>query len=253
MLWYKSWLETRWQFLSGFIVLICAAVSTVAFWPKVAELIPLASSVQASGEIGRQIREGVELARDYRGYIWSQGFRQNLTNLATLYAVLLGSGGLLAPRGGVLFLLSLPVSRTRFFATRAATGLAELLLIAAAPSLAILVVSPAVGKSYGAADALVHALCLFVACTAFFSLACLLSTVFGDVWRPLLFGLSVAIIIGLTEQALRDQLSSGIFHVMSGEAYFRHGDVPWLGLLSSAAASGAMLYGAMIKTKHQDY
>src|SRR5579863_5529517 len=179
MLWYKSWLETRWQFLIGFIVLMCAAASTVAFWPKFTELIPLASSVQASGEIGRQIREGVELARDYRGYIWSQGFRQSLTNMATLFAVLLGTGGLLSQRSGGLFLLSLPVSRTRFLATRAATGLAELLLIAAVPSLVILVVSPAVGKSYGGSDALVHALCLslWAQCFSVSHFCCPLSSV----------------------------------------------------------------------------
>ncbi|HTS51267.1 MAG TPA: hypothetical protein VMH05_25140 [Bryobacteraceae bacterium] len=253
MLWYKSWLETRWQFLTGLIVLFCAAADVVVFWPKVLQLMPLASSIDAGGEIGRQIKEGAELVRDYRGYIWSQGFRQSLSNMATLFAVLLGAGGLLSQRAGGLFLLSLPVSRGRFLAVRAATGLAELLALTFVPSLVILLLSPSVGKTYSVVDALIHGTCLFFAAAAFFSLTLLLSTVFGDYWRPLLITLLVAIILGFAEQALRDQWSSGIFHVMSGEAYFRHGELPWLGLLASLAASSAMLYGATIKIARQDF
>lgn len=253
MLWYKSWLETRWQFLIGLIILMCAAANVVVFWPKVMQLIPLASSIDAGGEIGRQIKEGAELARDYRGYIWSQGFRQSLSNMATLFAVLLGTGGLLSQRAGGLFLLSLPVSRNRFLVTRAATGLEELFVIACAPSLVILLLSPTVGKVYGVADALAHSVCLFVASATFFSLAFLLSTVFGDFWRPLLIALLVAIILGMAEQALRDQWPSGIFHVMSGEAYFRRGELPWFGLLASVSASAAMLYGATINIARQDF
>ena len=50
----------------------------------------------------------------------------------TLFAVLLGTGGLLsqASGGGALFTLSLPVSRNRLLGVRAATGLAELLVLA---------------------------------------------------------------------------------------------------------------------------
>ena len=36
------------------------------------------------------------MPQDYRGFIWYQWFRQNLTQMGTLCAVLLGCGGLLA-------------------------------------------------------------------------------------------------------------------------------------------------------------
>ena len=253
MLWYKSWLETRWQFLVGAVVLICAAADVVLFWPKVTELLPLASSVDTGGEIGRRIREGAELSREYRGYIWSQAFQQSVTNMATLFAVLLGTGGLLSQRSGGPFLLSLPVPRRRFLLTRASAGLAELAVLGFLPSLGILLFSPAVGKTYGIADALAHGVCLFFATTVFFSLALLLTSMFGDFWRPLLIALGFAILTGFLEQALAGELPWGIFHVMSGEAYFRRGELPWMGLLASAAICTALLYGAAIQIERQDF
>jgi hypothetical protein len=40
---------------------------------------------------------------------------------------------------------------------------------------------------------------------------------------------------------------------MSGEDYFRNRQLPWLGLLASAAISAAMLYGAAINVERRDY
>jgi hypothetical protein len=206
MVWYKSWLETRSRFLIGLLLLIGSAAATVLAYPQVMKLVPMASTIDASGEIGRRIREGVELARDYRGYVWSQWFRQNAIQMGTLFAVLLGSGGVLS-RGSAdaaVFTLSLPASRNRLVGIRAASGLAEWLVLAIVPSLMIPLFSPAIGKSYGIGDALVHSACLFVAGTIFFSLAFLLSAVFNDLWRPLLLACGVAVVLALCEPLVPD-------------------------------------------------
>lgn len=252
MLWYKWWLETRWRFLIGLAVVACLAAGIVLGWPKIKELMPLASSINVGGEIGRQIREAAELSREYRGYIWSQWFRQNGSQLGTLFAILLGTGGI-SPRSGGLFTLSLPISRNRLLATRAGIGLAELFLIALAPPFLISLLSPAVDKTYGMADALIHGACLFIAASAFFSLAFLLSSIFSDFWPPLLIALLAALIIGGLEQISPEIAHFGIFHVMSGETYFRTGELPWQGLLASIAASAALLYGANLNTGRQDF
>jgi len=253
MLWHKSWLETRWRFLIGLAVVCCGAAGMVLVWPKIAELLPLASSLQVSGELGRQVRESVELSRDYRGYIWSQWFRQNGSHLGTLFAVLLGTGGLLSQPSGVLFTLSLPISRGRLLTTRMATGILELLVLTVAPSLFISLLSPSVGKTYSVTDALIHSSCLFIAAAAFYSLACLLSTVFNDLWRPLLLALLAALALAFIEQLAGDSLRYGVFRVMHGESYFLAGDVPWRGLLALTAASAGMLYGAVVRTLRQDF
>jgi uncharacterized protein (DUF2062 family) len=113
--------------------------------------------------------------------------------------------------------------------------------------------SPAVGESYGVGSAMIHSLSLFVAGAAFFSLAFLLSTMFSDVWRPLLIALSVAGVLALCESAVPGLSRYSIFRVMSAETYFRTGALPWPGLLASAALSMALLYGAVVNMARQDF
>src|SRR4029077_3253477 len=148
MLWNKSWMETRWRFLIGLMLLIFSAAGTVLAYPQVIKLLPLVPTVDVSTELGRRVREGADLARSYRGYVWSQWLRQSMTNLLTLFAVLLGTGGLLSQvaGGGALFTLSLPATRNRLLGVRAATGLAELLGLAFVPPLLLPVLSPVVGE-----------------------------------------------------------------------------------------------------------
>jgi ABC-2 type transport system permease protein len=253
MVWYKSWLDTRSRFLVGLVLLALSACGTVFYYPQVLKLMPMASTIEASGELGRRIREGVELASNYRGYVWSQWMRQAMTNLATLFAVLLGAGGLFSRASGdsALFALSMPVSRDRVLGVRAVTGLGELAAMTLVPVLLLPLLSPGVGERYSPVDALAHGACLFVAAATFFSLTLLLSTVFTDLWRPLLIACGVAIALSFLE--FRGQSSYGIFRVMSGEDYFRTGRLPWLGLLASATASAAMLYTAPRTLARQDF
>jgi hypothetical protein len=255
MLWYKAWLETRWRFLIGLALLVMLACGVVFQYPTVVRLRPLAESVQTgSGLLGRAIREAVEIQRDYRGFIWYQWVRQNFAQMWTLFAVLLGSGGLLAHgSSGALFTLSLPASRSRVLGVRAASCLAELFVLALVPSLLIPLLSPAVGESYSLAAALIHAVCMFVAGTALFSFALLMSTVFSDIWRPLLITCAIGLVLALSEQVARDAGGYGLFRVMTAESYFRGGAVPWLGLFVSGVVSAALLYGATVNFSQQDF
>ena len=65
MLWYKSWLETRWRFVIGLALLILSAGATVLAYPQVLKLLP-PGKPNLGGEIGRRVTEAMELARDYR-------------------------------------------------------------------------------------------------------------------------------------------------------------------------------------------
>jgi ABC-2 type transport system permease protein len=255
MLWYKAWLETRWRFAIGLIILLLSACSIVIAYPEVRRLLVLMPQIDLSGEIGRRVAESAELARDYRGYVWSQWFVQNMPQQWALFAVLLGTGGLLAQAtgGGALFTLSLPVSRNRLLGIRAATGLAELLVLAVVPALVLPLLSPVVGERYAVGDAIVHAACLFIAGSVFFSLTFLLSTVFRDVWRPALIVLCGAIVVALAEQVFRGASRIGLFRVMSAEAYFRGEGLPWVGLFVSAAVSAAALYAATRNMARRDF
>jgi hypothetical protein len=252
MLWYKSWLETRWRFFIGLGLFVLSAGGVVIFYPQVMKLIPRLGDLDTGGALGQRIKEAVALQSNYRGYIWSQWMRQNLTQMATLFAVILGSGGPYAQRSE-LFTLSLPVSRRRLVSIRAAAGLGELLVIIVVSFLVIPLLSPSVGQRYSVGSALVHALCAFVASAAFFSLAALLSTSFSDIWRPLLMACAAAVVLGIAGQVVSELTPYSIFTLMNGEKYFRSGQVPWGGLLAAASLSAAMLYAAVVNIERRDF
>ena len=254
MLWYKAWLETRWRFLIGLALLVIMAVGTVFDYLAVQKLMPLAGLVDYSGELGRRLKEAVDLERTYRGFVWLQWFRQNLSQAGTLLAVILGSGSALSSTaGGVLFTLSMPASRREVLRVRSMLGLAEWGALAFVPSLVIPLFSPAVGQSYSVVDALVHGLCVFVAGAVCFSLASWLSTLFADLWRPVLLACGIVIVLGIAETAAGDAGRLGLFHVMSGDSYFRTGQLPWVGLVVSVAASAALLMGAARNLDSREY
>jgi len=254
VLWYKSWRDTRWRFFVGLGVLMLSGVSVVLIYPRVLALVPLVPSSDVGGEVGRRIREIAQLSREFRGYIWAQWFHQNVRQEWTVVSALLGTGGLVAQGStGALFTLSLPVSRNRLVAVRAAAGLAELLVIAVAAALLLPIIAPAVGERYAVVDALAHAVCMFAAGAVFFSLACLLSTSFDDPWRPLLIAVVAAAVLAMCETVLRDLQPYSVFAVMSGDVYFRTGHLPWVGIVASAAVSASLLLVATVNLARRDF
>jgi ABC-2 type transport system permease protein len=254
MLWYKAFLDTRGRFLIGLALLPCTAMFVVFTYPRVVELLPAASGINASGVLGQQINEAIALTKDYRGYVWSQWFRQTTTSTGALFAALLGTGGLVASAsGGTLFMLSLPATRMRLMAVRAGSGLAQWLALALVSSLAIPLSSPAVGEAYSVTTALVHGVCLFAGGAMIYSLALLLSTVFGDLWRPWLITLAIAMPIAFAEQVARASSAIGLSPVMSGEQFFRTGHLPWAGLAFAVASSAALLYVAALNFERRDF
>src|SRR5205809_138736 len=52
MLWYKAWLETRWRFLIGLLILILSVMGTVFAYPRVEKLLPLVASPSVGQTFG---------------------------------------------------------------------------------------------------------------------------------------------------------------------------------------------------------
>jgi hypothetical protein len=255
MLWYKAWLETRWRFLIGLAVLVCSAMGVVFTYPRIVALLPAVSTANLTGFVGERVKEAAELERTYRGYLWYQWFHQNMAQMGTFFAVLLGTGGLLSQSSGgaAIFTLSMPASRQRLVGVRAAAGLAEWGALALLPQLLLALVSPAVGQTFGVANALVHAICAFAGGAVFLSLAILLSTEFSDVWRPLLIAVAIAVGAATVEAFAGQPSAYAPFGVMSGELYFRTGHLPWLGLLVATIEAGALLYAASVNIARRDF
>jgi ABC-type transport system involved in multi-copper enzyme maturation permease subunit len=257
MLWHKAWLETRWRFIIALLILTVLAGGNVYEYLATQRLLPQAiaaaeaPAAQASG-LGDAIREAIEIQKDFRGFIWYRTFRDNLSNMGVFFAILLGCGGLLSEtsKGSALFTLSLPVTRKQLLSARTGVGLAQLFAIAMVPPLVIPILAPSIGQQFSIVDALAHGICIFFVAAVFFSLASFLSTLFGDIWRPLLIAIGIACVIAVA-QFVVPQL--GIFRVMSGESYFKTGSLPWAGFLMSAVIASALLYSAAETLERRDF
>lgn len=252
MILHKAWLDTRWRFSVGLAVLACSVAGTVLLYPEVQKMLPMAAGIKISGAVGDEIRKAIQLSSTFSGYAWLKWYDGNLLTFGTLLAALLGAGGMFSG-GAALYTLALPVSRRNMLFSRAGLGLAELFVALLVPSLAIPILAPAVGESASYVDALIHAACAIIAASLFFSLTLYLTTVFSDVWRPLLLTLVVAGLDGLAEAFYRDQLTLGPIHTMSGFSYHTAGDVPWIGLAICATGAAALIWAAALNLERRDF
>ncbi len=125
-------------------------------------------------------------------------------------------------------------------------------MLAVVPSLWLALLAPSIGQTYSIADVLAHGLCMFVVGSVFFSLAALLSNDYADVWRPVLIACVIAAAIGMLEYVPAIG-RFGIFHVMSGETYYRSAALPWIGLLVNAGIAAALLRTAAVNLAHRDF
>lgn len=130
MLWYKMWRESWIRF----------AISAVA-------LLWMCGAVVL---LHRQVRAHADEPLSYAHYIWRAVYKANVLDLFILLVIVLGLGGVLQERaqGTAGFTLSLPVSRWRLIAVRAAMGWAQLVLLALLPGLLICLLSPFVGEVF---------------------------------------------------------------------------------------------------------
>lgn len=250
MLWHKAWIDTRWRFLLGLALLLVLACGSSLVFPRVRDFLgsmqlPLVEDEEAAASF----RETLEFLRTFRGYAWSQWFSQNFPVLLTIMAALLGSGSPLVKGGsGALFSLALPVARGRWIGTRAGTAAAELLVLALIPSLVFAALAPVVGDRFAVTEAIAYGISGFLGASLFLGLAVLLSTLFSDVWRPLLLTCVAAVVVAVVVPH-----DHGLFQAMGGRSYFFTGTLAWPELLVSALAAAGLVYAAGARLARRDF
>ena len=255
MLWYKAWLDTRWIIVIGGVLLLLSAGSTVFGFDSVQKIIDAMPPVVSNDDnpFREQMREAMEVSRTFRGYAWSNWFSGNSVWYLTILAAVLGSGTPLSRSGrGLLFSLALPVSRERWITTRAATVLAELFVAAFVPGLVIVGLAPLEQQQFALGESLVYGASAFVGASVFLGLASFLSTVFEDVWRPLLITFCAALVIASASEYVLPQ-GRGLFAAMGGRSYFFGGTVLWLELSLCVAATAALIYAAAANIARRDF
>ena len=133
------------------------------------------------------------------------------------------------------------MTRKQLLGARSGTGLAQLFAIAMVPPLAISLLAPSIGQRFPIVDALAHGLCIFFAGAVFFSLASFLSTLFGDIWRPLLIGDWHRL---RHRDAVVGDPAARHFQGDERRVLFQEWHAAGVGFLTSAALATALLYSA---------
>jgi hypothetical protein len=253
MLWYKAWRDTRWRFLIGLLILIGTVLANVLAYPSVDSLLGIALRAGPSGQLARELNWFTQVSSNFRGFVWVQLVHQNLPYLWIVFAVLLGAEGPFSRRTGTIFMLSLPVSRRRMCAVRAAMDLAELGALALIPLLLIPLAAPLIGYTYALADALVYGVQIFAGGAVFYCLALWLATIFGDRWRPIVITLAAAVAGGICANFIPALAPFSPATVMMGEDYFRTGIPAWAGMCIWLGVAAAVLYAAVRSIESRDF
>jgi ABC-2 type transport system permease protein len=260
MLWQKSWWETRWGVLACLgVVLLFAA------WRQPLEQADLDKRIAELQEHAPRwsddARRLLPLLSSYQGYMWSYWFKRILLIIWPFYAVVMGwtlvasscpwvTGG---TSGAGLFTFSLPVSRRRVLLTHAAIVAAEMVLIAVVPSLIFPIVSRVIGGDASFGSAMIYALLLSLGGMVFPAFAFLLAVVFNNHWTALVIGVAVVFALFFPFRMVEEYPWWNVYHVMSGEAYFRYGQIPWLALLTWLAVAAAILLLAVRVYERRDF
>jgi ABC-2 type transport system permease protein len=255
MLWRKSWLETRLLVL----VFTGTALLFVVLRPLGAQWV---SSLQEGASTwSEDSRRLLLLFSSYQGYVWLYWFKLAFLVTWSLYAVAQGvtlvaascpwmSGG---SGAAGLFTFSLPVSRRRVLLTHAALVGVELLLLALASSLMLPIVSRLTGADVPFGSTVVYALLLSLGGMVFPAFSFLLTVVSKNQWIVVAIGNVVVWAFFFPIRLFEEYPWWNVYHVMSGETYFRYGQVPWPGLLASLAVSALMMIVAVRIYERRDF
>ena len=260
MLWQKSWWETRWGLLIFMGVMLLFAV-----WRLPLEQTDLArwfSSLQEREPIWSEDSRGLlPLLNSYQGYVWYNWFKLLMLMMWPTFAVTMGATLVAAscpwmagaPGASGLFTFSLPVSRRRVLLTHAALVAVEMAFVALVPSLMFPIALRLIGADVSFGSTVVHAFLLTLGGMVFISSTFLLTAVFNSQLKAMAIGIAIVFALLFPIRPLEEFPWWNVYHVMSGETYFRYGKIPWLGLLASLAVSALMMFAAVRIYERRDF
>lgn len=244
MLIHKAWLETRWRFSAGLVLLVAISLYAVFRAPQI-----IAAREQFDAE-----------SLPYAKYLWILLYKGYLQMLWIVSAVMLGLGGLWQEHatGAATFTLSLPVTRKRLIVVRASVGAAETVVLAFVPLLLIWAVSPLAGYSFPLKEAILQAILITGGGLIFYGWGVLLSHLMRNSFSATTLALGACLILYIAFNVLRVNTYNP-FDLMSGKHYLDprtfllRGDFPWLPLAVYLTVTAAMIFVSAKITERRDF
>jgi ABC-2 type transport system permease protein len=247
MLWYKMWRESRTRFAMSAVALLWMCGAVVA--------------------LQQRVRSHADEPMSYANYIWGAVYKANVLDLFMLLVIVLGLGGVLQERaqGTAGFTLSLPVSRWRLVAVRAAMGAGQVAALALLPALLIPLISPLAGEVFSLVLALQLSV-LWAGCgMLMFALAFFFSAVLPGAYSPAIASIAVLFLYSVLGglPLVKQYPALDLFQTMRGaQLSVLHGDaslltfaapLPWLALGLYALVTVALAAAACSIIARRDF
>jgi hypothetical protein len=235
MLWRKIWWDTRWFFLLtlGVTIPVCVLVLGLA-----------GNAAQA----------------DHQRMVWVMWFRWVMTISWPLIALMMAITILRSfPFEGQqgasgLFTLSLPITRRKTILSHCAVIMMGMTLISLAHAPVISAISGFNGRWFPIMDAFLYSLFMGIGGMAFVSFSYLLIVILkNNTWAIIGPVMAANALLHWPQWVIEEYPWWNIFHVMSGESYFHHGEIPWIGLLVSFAVSVLIMFAAVRMYERRDF
>jgi hypothetical protein len=270
MLWRKNLWETRWILLTILAVMILLAVLKEP-WDQ-PDLTRWAAWVQQTASSWGKRRPSQDetqfltLLSAWPGYVWWNWFQSLMATwplMATMMTAALIQSS--CPRVGtpgaaIRFTFSLPVSRRKALLTQAAFVAIVMSLCALVPSLIYPIMIRLTGGWFPLRSAVIYSLLLAIGGMVFIAFAFLMMVIFNNHRIVMALGIlavfapvPILFPLGLRVTMLDEFPWWHIYHVMSGETYFRYGRIPWPGLFASLALSALMTLAAVRIYERRDF
>jgi len=240
----KAWLETRWRFLAGLVLLGAISIYAVVRAPNI-----IAAREQFDSE-----------SLPYAKYLWILLYKGYFQALWIVSVVILGLGGLWQEQvaGSASFTLSLPITRKHLVISRAAVGAAEAIVLAIVPLILIWAISPLAGYSFPLYEAVLHSVLMVGGGLVFYGWGVLLSHSMRNEFSVMALALSVCLVLYIAFNLLRMEIYNP-FDLMSGkyqldpDTFLLRGDLPWLPLGVYVLVAATMIFIAAKIAERRDF
>ncbi|MBI1788394.1 MAG: hypothetical protein HYR60_12705 [Acidobacteria bacterium] len=238
MMWYKAWLESRWRFFAGLMLVALIAAVDIG---QAKIIMP---------------RLGIP-ANQFNQFVWKEYFTRVSLGW-TFSTLLLTAGGLVREHalGTSLFSLSLPISRRHWLTIRAFMALGQSFVLSLVPAIVIPTVASLIGRSYSPWEATKFSLLVFLTGLAAFAVGILCSSLIQGEYAAVALGFGFVFLCGMLANVVAPHSEYGEYitgrHHVDTAWHLTKG-WPWWGILGNIAIGALFIAVAARHLDRRDF